>query len=404
MTAIPARRRRRLIAAVTSSVLTVIALPGGLVLGANSLLNETGGNKVTSEATAVIPETPVELLVVTNARNEVASLAVVAIAPGNKGGTIVSVPIGASADTAKGEAPRRIVDLYATGGLEAVRTDVENLLNIAIVTADELTEAELATALGPVGNQSITLPQPVVDAAVGAAPVTVLQAGSITVSPAQIAAGLAATQAAVPEATRLPQVKVLWTAVARAGLVEEETTTSTTVVAEVTAPTNTVEFMAALFAGRIDVWQFEATLMNDAVRNPTALDMYSLDGGEVLTVMASVAPSAMRITSTNISVMIDLPFNNMSYAKEAVTRLAFMGANVVLLRQTMDPPTVRSIVYYNDAIARAEAENYVGLLGPLEYVESADVIEGVNLRIVLGNDFAAALGAGIGVTTTTVKK
>jgi hypothetical protein len=404
MTAIPARRRRRLIAAVTSSVLTVIALPGGLVLGANSLLNETGGNKVTSEATAVIPETPVELLVVTNARNEVASLAVVAIAPGNKGGTIVSVPIGASADTAKGEAPRRIVDLYATGGLEAVRTDVENLLNIAIVTADELTEAELATALGPAGNQSITLPQPVVDAAVGAAPVTVLQAGSITVSPAQIAAGLAATQAAVPEATRLPQVKALWTAVARAGLVEEETTTSTTVVAEVTAPTSTTEFMAALFAGRIDVWQFEATLMNDAVRNPTALDMYSLDGGEVLTVMASVAPSAMRITSTNISVMIDLPFNNMSYAKEAVTRLAFMGANVVLLRQTMDPPTVRSIVYYNDAIARAEAENYVGLLGPLEYVESADVIEGVNLRIVLGNDFAAALGAGIGVTTTTVKK
>jgi hypothetical protein len=404
MTAIPARRRRRLIAAVTSSVLTVIALPGGLVLGANSLLNETGGNKVTSEATAVIPETPVELLVVTNSRNEVASLAVVAIAPGNKGGTIVSVPIGASADTAKGEAPRRIVDLYATGGLEAVRTDVENLLNIAIVTADELTEAELATALGPVGNQSITLPQPVVDAAVGAAPVTVLQAGSITVSPAQIAAGLAATQAAVPEATRLPQVKALWTAVARAGLIEEETTTSTTVVAEVTAPTSTTEFMAALFAGRIDVWQFEATLVNDAVRNPTALDMYSLDGGEVLTVMASVAPSAMRITSTNISVMIDLPFNNMSYAKEAVTRLAFMGANVVLLRQTMDPPTVRSIVYYNDAIARAEAENYVGLLGPLEYVESADVIEGVNLRIVLGNDFAAALGAGIGVTTTTVKK
>jgi hypothetical protein len=112
----------------------------------------------------------------------------------------------------------------------------------------------------------------------------------------------------------------------------------------------------------------------------------------------------MRITSTNISVMIDLPFNSMSYAKEAVTRLAFMGANVVLLRQTADAPAEQSVVYYNDAIARAEAENYVSLLGPLKYVESADVIEGVNLRIVLGNDFATALGAGIGTTTTTVKK
>ena len=403
MTAIPARRRRRLIAAVTSSVLAVITLPGGLVLGANSLLNETGGNKVTSEATAVIPETPVELLVITNARNEVASLALIAIAPGNKGGTIVSLPVGANADTPKGEAPRRIVDLYATGGLDAVRTDAENLLNITIATADDLTEAELAAILGPVGNQSVTLPQPVIDAAVGVPPVTVLKAGSITVSPAQIAAGLAATQAGVPEATRLPQVKTLWTAVARAGLVEE-VTTSTTAVEEVTAPTTTAEFMTALFSGRVDVWQFAGSLMNDAVRNPAALDMYALDGGEVLTVMASVAPSAMRITSTNISVMIDLPFNSISYAREAVTRLAFMGANVVLLRQTTDSPEERSVVYYNDAIARTEAENYVALLGPLKYVESADVIEGVNLRIVLGNDFAAALGAGIGTTTTTVKK
>ena len=403
MTAIPARRRRRLIAAVTSSLLTVIALPGGLVLGANSLLNETGGNRVTSEATAVIPETPVALLVITNARKEVASLALIAIAPGNKGGTIVSLPVGAAADTAKGEAPRRIVDLFATGGLDAVRTDTENLLNITIPLADELTETELAAILRPVGSQSVTLPQPVIDAAAGVAPITVLQAGSITVSPAQIAAGLAATQAGFPEATRLPQVKTLWTAVARAGLVEEATT-STTAVEQVDAPTTTAEFMTSLFNGRVDVWHFAGSLMNDAVRNPASLDLYSLDGGEVLTVMASVAPSALRITSTNISVMIDLPFNNISYAREAVTRLAFMGANVVLLRQTSEAPAEQSIVYYNDAIARTEAENYVGLLGPLKYVESADVIEGVNLRIVLGNDFATALGAGIGATTTTVKK
>lgn len=403
MTAIPARRRRRLVAAVTSSVLTVIALPSGLVLGANSLLNETGGNKVTSEATAVIPETPVELLVITNARNEVASLALLAVAPGNRGGTIVSLPVGASADVAKGESPRRITDLFATGGVDAVRTDVENLLNITIPLADDLTELELAAVLGPVGSQSVTLPQPVVDAGAGTAPVTVLQAGSITVTPAQIAAGLAASQVGTAEAIRLPQVKALWTAVAHAGLVEA-VSTSTTVVEDASKPVTSTEFLKSLLAGRVDVWQFGATLMNDATRNPAGLDMYSIDGGEVLTVMASVAPSAMRITSTNISVMIDLPFASMSYAREAVTRLAFMGANVVLLRQISDAPAEHSVVHYNDAIARTEAENYTTLLGPLEYVESKEVIDGVNLRIVLGNDFAAALGAGIGATTTTVEQ
>ncbi len=403
MTAIPARRRRRLIAAMTSSVLTVVALPGGLVLGANSLLHESGGNKVNADATAVIPETPVELLVVTNARKEVATLALIAIAPGNRGGTIVSLAAGASADVAKAIAPRRISDLYATGGLDAVRTDVENLLNITIATADDLSETELAATLAPVGSQSVTLPQPVVDGATGAAPVTVLQAGSITVSPTQIAAGLAATQSGVAEATRLPQVKVLWNAVAHAGLATSSTET-TVAQNDAATPTNTDEFIASLLAGRVDVWQLGATLMNDATRNPAGLDMYSLDGGEVLTVMASVAPSVLRVTSTNISVMIDLPFKSMSYAREAVTRLAFMGANVVLLRQTTDVPAQHSVVYYNDAIARTEAENYTSLLGPLEYVESKDVIDGVNLRIVLGNDFAAALGAGIGATTTTVSK
>jgi hypothetical protein len=90
---------------MTSSVLTVVALPGGLVLGANSLLHESGGNKVNADATAVIPETPVELLVVTNARKEVATLALIAIAPGNRGGTIVSLAAGASADVAKAIAP-----------------------------------------------------------------------------------------------------------------------------------------------------------------------------------------------------------------------------------------------------------------------------------------------------------
>ena len=404
MTAIPARRRRRLVAAVTSSVLAVVALPGGLVLGANSLLHETGGNKVTSEATAVIPETPVELLVITNARKEVASLALFAIAPGNRGGTIVLLPAGASADVAKDVAPRRISDMYSVGGLDAVRTDVENLLNITIATADDVSETELAAALAPVGSQSVTLPQPVVDAAVGAAPTTVLQAGSITVSPMQIAAGLAATQAGTAEATRLPQVKALWNAVARAGLASATTATTVEEVEDAATPTTTDEFITSLLAGRVDVWQFGATLMNDATRNPGALDMYSIDGGEVLTVMASVVPSAMRITSTNISVMIDLPFNSMAYAREAVTRLAFMGANVVLLRQTTDAPAEHSVVHYNDAIARTEAENYTGLLGPLEYVESKEVIDGVNLRIVLGNDFAAVLGAGTGATTTTVAK
>lgn len=408
MSAIPARRRRRMIAASVASLLTVIALPSGLVLGANDLLNDSGGKKVAANATISIPLTPVEMIAITNSRNEIASLALLAISPDLEGGTIVSVPVGARADVRDGESPRRIADSYATGGVSALKTDVENLLNVSLENVAVLTAAELTTALAPVGTQPVSLPQPIFDTAADGTTITVLEAGTLTVGAAQIAAALASSQTGSPESTRLAQVKALWTSIARAGVVRSSTNATATTLADAQAPivpSTTAEFFTALFAAEIDVWQFGATLLVDAQRNPTNADMYELDGGEVLTVMASVVPSALRLTSTNVAVMVDIPFDNTTYAKEAATRLAFMGANVVLIRHVPDTPAEETVVYYNDTLARVEAETFVNLLGPLTYKESPEIIDTVNLRIVLGNNFVAFLGSGPqNTTTTTVDK
>jgi len=403
VSAIPARRRRRMIAAVVTSVLTAIALPGGLVIGAADLLNDSGGSSVDNNATVAIPLTPVEMLAITNSRNEVASLAILAIDPSMRGGTIVSVPVGARADVRDGEAPRRIADSYATGGVTALKTDVENLLNVSLEVAEVVNAADLATLLTPIGSQPVTLPQAVVDTAADGTVSTVIGAGSTTATGQQVAASLAASQAGAAESTRLPQVKALWSAVARAGVATstDAPPTSTEAMTTLPEPRTTAEFFGALFAGEIDVWQFGATLLLDAQRNPANADMYELDGGEVLTVMASVAPSAMRPTNTNISVMVDIPFDNTTYAKEAATRLAFMGANVVLIRHVPDVPAEETVVYYNDTMERVEAETFTNLLGPLTYKESQEIIDGVNLRIVLGNDFVGFLGSGPQNTTTT---
>lgn len=404
MSAIPARRRRRMIAAVVTSVLTAIALPGGLVIGAADLLNDSGGNNVDNNATISIPLTPVEMLAITNSRNELASLALIAIDPSLRGGTIVSVPVGARADVRGSEAPRRIADSYTTGGLSALKTDVENLLNVSLEVADVVNAEDLATVLAPIGSQPVSLPQAVLDTAADGTVATVLGAGSTTVTGQQVAASLAASQAGSAESTRLPQVKALWTAVARAGVATNADATATTIQpqdSKPSTPTSTAAFFSALLSGEVDVWQFGATLLVDAQRNPANADMYELDGGEVLTVMASVAPSAMRPTNTNISVMIDIPFDNTTYAKEAATRLAFMGANVVLIRHIPETPAEETVVYYNDTMGRVEAETFVNLLGTLTYKESLEIIDGVNLRIVLGNDFVGFLGSGPQNTTTT---
>ena len=405
MTAIPARRRRRMIAAMVTSGLSVIALPSGLFLGTNSLLHASGGNSIDSRGTIDIPSSVVEMLAVINSRNEVASLALLAVTPEGKGGTIVSIPVGSMADVAKTEQPRRVADSYTTGGLQALKTDVENLLNITVDFADDMTVAEFAVVLAAVGTQPVVLQQPVTDTGADGAAIIVLESGSSTATPDLLAAGLASSQTGTPESARLPQVRALWNSIARAGVAtpsaEVSGSTSSISPLDTSVYTSTAAFVNALLMGEIDVWQFSSTLFTDDVRNPNKVDLYGLDGGEVLMVMASVVPSALTVTTANVAVMVDIPFASAVVAKEVVTRLAFLGANVVLIRQSPDLATERTTVYYNDSIAKTEAETYPTLLGPLEFTESKDVISGVNLRIVLGNDFVAFLGQGSATSTST---
>lgn len=403
MTAIPARRKRRLVAAVVTSVLSVVCLPTGLVVGVNALLNESGGNSVDQVAAVEIPTTPIEMVAVMNSRNEVASLALLSLAPGGKGGTIISIPVGAAADVGKDEAPRRVADSFVTGGVYGLKADVENLLNITIDAADDVTTLELTDLLAGVGDQAVNLAKPVFDSAVNGATKTVVDAGSMTLSPAQIAAALASSQSGIPESERLPQVKELWSAVSRAGAGDPESASGvTTTIPTITdPPIDTKGYLAGLLAGRVDVWQLSAQLITDAQRNPNNQDLYILNGGEVQMVMASVAPSSLTLASDSINVMIDVPFSNTNVALEAVTRLAYLGANVAMVRQISEAPVAQTLAYYTEEIARTEAEAYATLLGPLQFSIATQTVAGVNVRIVLGNDFVAFLGSGGSSTSTS---
>lgn len=406
MSAIASRRRRRKIAAVVTSVLSVIALPGGVVIGANSLLNESGGNSVDTAGVTEIPSTPVEMIAVTKTIGEdtsVSAIALLSLAPGGQGGTIVSVPVGAAADVPEGEAPKRLGDVYVTDGVFGLKSAVESLLNITIDVADDVTALEFSALLTAVAPQTVQLAQPIFDTT-AAGTVTVLEAGSASLTAEQITKGLAASQVNIPESARFAQVKELWKAIAKAGapVAVDEAATTTTIASAPELPIDTAGFLAGLFAGRIDVWQLSATLITDAQRNPANADLYEIDGGEVLMVMASVMPSALSLVSDSISVMVDVPFSNTTYAREAVTRLAYLGANVVLVRQIPDAPLEKTTVFYSDELARTEAEAYSTLLGTLQFEKSKQSIAGVNLQVVLGNDFVAFLGNG-GVATTTTE-
>jgi len=407
VSAIPSRRRRRAIAAVVTGLVGLVLLPSGLVVGANSLLNETGGNSVDDAPTTKIPVTPTALVAVTNTRNEVAALAMLAVDPAGTGGSIVSIPVGANAEIPKSGTIHRIADSYASGGMDAMRADVEGLLNVSFNLVDDVNAAELGTLLQVFGDVNANLPAPVLDTAADGTAVPVLEAGSATLTPAQVAAGLASSQTGVAESTRWPSVKELWSAVAASAGTDPASPPATSdaatdeIAAEVEEPADLAGYVAALAAGKVQVWQLAATLLTDPTRNPGNADLYEIDGGEVIMVMASIAPSAIALVSNSIAIMIDTPYDDSALVREAVLRLAYVGANVAVVRTVDTAPAKETTVFYNDVMVRVDVEGYASLLGTMAFVETEEVIEGVNARIVLGEDFREFIGSAVGRTIAT---
>jgi len=383
----------------------MVLLPSGLALAANSLLHSTDGDSVDTKNVIKIPSTPAALLAVVDGNGFVASLQMIALAPGGRGGTIVSIPVGAASVVTSSEAPRRLGDAFLLNGLDGLTTDVEGLLNVTFTTKAAVTEAEMAAMLG--GDRAVNVE---IDRAVNTLLPTgiqeILPAGKHTLTSAQVAGILASNQAGAPESDRLPIIKSLWVGVAGAGLNTVATTTSEVVgTATTLVPALTVqEFLQRTLTGEVQVWQFAADAIPQGDLNPTNSDMYALDKAEVIMVVASVAPSSVSSLYATINVQIDSAFTDATITREAVLRLSMLGVNVVLVREVPGEPAVETVVQYNDDPVRAEVESYSSIFGPLTPKRVTQQVEGVDARIVLGTnfrDFIAGQPSGGGITTST---
>jgi len=383
----------------------MVLLPSGLALAANSLLHSTDGDSVDTKNVIKIPSTPAALLAVVDGNGFVASLQMIALAPGGRGGTIVSIPVGAASVVTSTEAPRRLGDAFLLNGLDGLTTDVEGLLNVTFTAKAAVTEAEIAAMLG--GDRAVNVE---IDRAVNTLLPTgiqeILPAGKHTLTSAQVAGILASNQAGAPESDRLPIIKSLWIGVAGAGLNTVATTTSEVVgTATTLVPALTVqEFLQRTLTGEVQVWQFAADAIPQGDLNPTNSDMYALDKAEVIMVVASVAPSSVSSLYATINVQIDSAFTDATITREAVLRLSMLGVNVVLVREVPGEPAVETVVQYNDDPVRAEVESYSSIFGPLTPKRVTQQVEGVDARIVLGTnfrDFIAGQPSGGGITTST---
>lgn len=393
------RRRRSTIVAFVAGVVVLALLPVSGVVAWRAVRDSRAAEAVQSLPTVSIPTTPTAILATHDDQNYLTSISILAISPSGAGGTVLSMPVGLALNGQPEGEPRRLADVYGSDGPDALKLAVEGLTNTQIDLVVVESERGTGDLLARAGTIEATFATDVLDTEADDTRV-VAESGANSFTPLQAAAVLAARRDGDDEAARLPAVKSLWDGVVSAVGAGKIGTAPAPVIPDVGAqvPADMTSFMSAFFAGPIRVWQIAYQRMDDPTANPDDLDVYGYDLGEIVMVLASVAPSAMVAIFPTLSLQVDSPYPESETVRQAVFRLLYMGANVMLVRNTSGEPPAVTTIRYSDEMDRGIAEPLTILLGDVEWERATDRVAGINLQIVLGQSFIDFLNETAGMS------
>jgi hypothetical protein len=322
-------------------------------------------------------------------------LNIVALTPEGAGGTVMILPVGLMVPGQPVGQPKRLADVYGSDGVDALRSAVESVTNSQIDLISVNGVDATAELIARAGTTTPTYAADVTDTETDATRI-VATVGVNEFSPIQAAQVLAARDVAQVESTRMPNVKATWDAIVAsigAGIIGA---IPAAVVPDVGAqtPVDMPTFMSALFAGPIKLWQFASERVNDAERNPQDIDVYGFNAGELVMVMASVAPSAMVAVFPTLSVQIDSPYADIAVTQDATFRMLYMGTNVILVRQVTSTPLPVTVIKYSDEMDRAMAEPLTTMFGEIVFEKATERVEGIDVQVILGDSFVNFLATG----------
>lgn len=389
------RRRRNTWVAFVAGLVVLLLLPVSSVVAWRAVRDSRAAQGVVALPQRVVPSTPTAIFSVVDERNRLSALSVLAIDADGAGGSVMIIPVQvAIAGTPDGE-PRSLSQVYTDEGEDGLRRAVHNMTNsqidlISITDVDD-TGALIARA----GTVSVNFLDNVTDSE---QEVTSLIApkGKNSFSPIEAAAVLAALNVDIDDQIRTPAIRAIWDGIATAVDAGKLGATPAPVVPDVGAqvPVDMMAFMSAMFSGPMTVWQIAATPLDTFEDNPEGLDVYEYDAGEVIMVMASMAPSAMVAVFPTLNVHFDSPYADQEVSRQASLRLLYMATNVMLVRQITDPPPPVTIVRYSDEMDKAIAESLSLMLGELTFERAEEGVEGVDIQIILGDSFIEFLKTG----------
>lgn len=389
------QRRRQTTLNFGAGLIVLALLPITGVVAWRAIRDSNAAQGVISLPSRAVPMTPTAIFAVTDEENFLTSLTVMALTPQGAGGTVMVIPVGSLVGGRPVGKPQRLADVYGSDGVEALQNAVEAMTNSQI---DQITVNGVdgtAELLARVGTVNATFSSDVTDTELKISDV-IAEKGSVDLTPMEMSAVLAARDISVDEAGRYPSINATWEGISVAVGSGRPGAVPAVVIPDVGAqsPADMPAFMSALFAGPINIWQIDTQRIIDAERNPKDIDVYRYNAGEVVMVMASVAPSAMIAVLPTLTVQVDSPFDDSNVTQDAVFRILYMGTNVVLVRVVASVPPPVTIIKYSDEMDRAIAEPLTTMLGDVVFEKATERVDGVDIQIVLGDSFVTFMSDG----------
>lgn len=380
MTALVSRRRRRTALMVGATLLIVVGAGTLGVVGAFGLRDYTAATNAQSEIPVQrLPITPVGLFATVDEADRLTSTTVFVLAPaGQRGGSIVSVPVNADVTSGVGEQRVSLQDAYRGGGAEALVAGVESVLGITIDHARVADPGDAGGVLLPVGPIDVDLPDDVRVTEDGRT-TTVFERGSRTLSTAQIVRVLTSSAEDDAEQQRRPNIEALWGAVSAAlgggvdGLV---------------VPDPVVDFdglVTSLFSGPTGSRGLSAAPFSDEL-NPDGLDVERIDIAEVALVFGSIAPASVSAVRPWLSFRIEAPPGYDEKVQRTIGILMFFGGNIVSVDLASASRAVTEMVAFDKRV-EGDIASTNDLFGEFVVVDPTVRIEGVDVTIRLGTNF-----------------
>ena len=389
------RRRRNTWVAFITGLVVLLLLPVSSVVAWRAVRDSRAAQGVVSLPVRTVPTTPTSIFAVVDERDRLSALSVLAIDTDGAGGSVMIIPVQvAIAGTPEGE-PRSLSQVYTEEGGEGLQRAVQNMTNSQIDLLSVTNVDDTGALIARAGTVDVNFLENVTDSEQEVISLIAAK-GKNSFSPIEAAAVLAALNVDIEDQQRTPAIRTLWDGIATAVGEGKLGATPVPVVADVGAqvPVDMMSFMSAMFSGPMTVWQIAATPIDSFDDNPEGLDIYEYDAGEVIMVMASMAPSSMVAVFPTLNVHFDSPYPDLEVSRQASLRLLYMATNVMLVRQITDTPPPVTIVRYSDEMDKTLAESLSLMLGELVFERATEGVEGVDIQIILGDSFLEFLKTG----------